>query len=183
MAIDYRTEPDYIEFLDGRAHPKVSPRDAHAVLQVELAHVLIVCGAREHGRVGSELDAVIGKRDGTKSKLIPDVSFAAFEQYVGLSDEDVDEPPFSPAIAIEVWSPGDSRDYVERKIQRYLATGSQLVLDVHPENRTVTAHTAAGSRVFRHGECFTNDAFPWFTFSLAELFSVVDVRPPNLRDG
>ena len=60
-------------------------------------------------RWATELDAVIGKRDGTKSKLIPDVSFAAREQYAGLSSADRSEPPFSPAIAIEVWSPGDSR--------------------------------------------------------------------------
>lgn len=33
MAIEYRTEPEYWEYLDGTVHPKVSPRQRHAVVQ------------------------------------------------------------------------------------------------------------------------------------------------------
>lgn len=181
MAIEYATNPLYIEYLDGEAHPKVSPRDAHGVLQAQLAYLLITCGARKHGRVATELDAVIGKRDGTTSKLIPDVSFARFEQYAGLSKRDIQEPPFSPAIAIEVWSPGDSREYLERKIARLLKTGSQLVLIVHPQEEKVEAHTGSGVQIFTRPSSFASELFPWFAFELDELFGVVDDLPERFR--
>ncbi len=172
MAIEYRTEPEYIEYLDGEAYPKVSPRWEHARVQLQMGHLLIACGANRHGQVGTEGDAVIGKRDGTKSKLIPDVSFILPEQQAGLSERDIDNPPFSPAIAIEIWSRGDSKEYLARKFARYLATGSQLVLDVRIGKRLVIAHTRAGVTTFGQGERFNSDAFPWFAFDIDELFSV-----------
>ena len=182
MAIEYRAEPAYCEWLDGEAHPKVSPRRVHGIVQFQVAHLLTTCGARQFGEIATEQDAVIGKRDGTKSKLIPDVSFSLFEQFRGLSEHDIDEPPFSPAIAIEIWSRGDSRAYLDRKIERFLKTGSQLVLDVHPMNRTVTAHTAGGASTFAPGERFTSETFPWFAFDVDELFSVIDVLPKRVRE-
>jgi len=108
MAIEYATNPLYIEYLDGAAYPKVSPRRAHAWVQAQLAHLLIACGGNRYGEVATELDAAVGKRDGTRSKLIPDVSFVQPEQNVDLSKKDREIPPFSPAIAIEIWSRGDS---------------------------------------------------------------------------
>jgi Uma2 family endonuclease len=170
MAIEYRTEPEYCEWLDGEAHPKVSPRDAHGRAQARLAHFLFRSGAERYGSVATELDAVIEKRDGTKTKLIPDVSFVLAEQRAGLSKRDIEEPPYSPAIAIEVWSPGDTREYLQRKFRRFLATGSQLILDVRIKQGTVTATTADGSRVFEIGETFSTERFPWLTFTLEELF-------------
>ncbi len=173
MAIEYRTEPEFIEYLDGEAHPKVSPRWEHAKVQAQLSFLLIACGAHRYGEVGTEADAAIGKRDGTTSKLIPDVSFILPEQQAGLSAKERDIPPFSPAIAVEVWSRGDSQEYLQRKFARYLATGSQLVLDVRIEARTLTAYTHAGIASFAAGERFTNAIFPWFAFDIDELFSVV----------
>lgn len=174
MAIQYRTEPECCEWLDGKAFPKVSPRQAHALLQFQLGVLLVNAGARSHGKVGTELDAVIGKYDGTGNKLIPDVSFEARDQYIDLSEEDRDEPPYSPAIAAEVWSPGDSKEHLARKIERYLATGSQLVVVVYPEARLVESHTVNDTHQFAVGERFTNESFPWFAFDTAELFNVLD---------
>lgn len=173
MAIEYRTEPEYIEYLDGEAHPKVSPRKVHGKVQVQLAHLLLGCGAGRRGEVGVEVDAAVGKRDGTRSKLVPDVSFILPEQLLGLSTRDQEIPPFSPAIAGEIWSRGDSKEYLARKVARYLATGSQLVLDARIEKRQVIAHTHAGITVFGLGERFTNEIYPWFAFEIDELFSVV----------
>jgi Uma2 family endonuclease len=142
-------------------------------VQLRIGYLLIATGAERYGQVGTEGDAAIGKRDGTRSKLIPDVSFILPAQQVGLSKKDLDIPPFSPAIAIEVWSRGDTKEYLARKFARYLATGSQLVLDVRIEKRQVIAHTHADVTVCGAGERFTNAIFPWFAFDVDELFSVV----------
>jgi Uma2 family endonuclease len=169
MAVEYRTEPDYIEYLDGEAHPKVSPRNAHGRVQLQLGSILIACGARRYGSVATEADAVVSKR----TKLIPDVSFVTFEQERSVSGPQAEEPPYAPAIAIEVWSRGDSEDYLQRKFARYLSEGSQLVLDVRIETRTILAHTAMGVRTYSEHETFECEAFPWFTFPVRDVFSVL----------
>ena len=127
--------------------------------------------------IATEGDAALGKLDGTETKLIPDVSFFFPERFAGLSYEDQDEPPFSPDIAIEVRSRGDSQSYLERKIARYLSTGAALVLDVDFRSRTIDAYTASGHTHFSTEQRFTNEPFPWFTFDVADVFRVLDGLP------
>jgi Uma2 family endonuclease len=107
MQIEYRTEPEFVEYVDGEAHPKVSPRVRHGTIQAELVSILKQC-AGTRGIIATEGDAAIGKLDGAKTKLIPDVSFFYPGRFIGRSYDDQDEPPFSPDIAIEVRSRGDS---------------------------------------------------------------------------
>jgi Uma2 family endonuclease len=178
MAIEYRTEPEYIEYLDGRPHPKVSPRHEHAFVQLRIARILEDC-AGERGQVATELDAIVGKIDGTRSKLIPDVSYVSFEQSDRYSDAELDEPPFAPEIAVEVHSIGDTNAYLEDKIARYLATGSLLVLDVRPRTRSITAHAAGDVRTFAESDVFSHPAVPWLTFALRDVFSVLDRKRPS----
>lgn len=176
MAIEYRTEPEYWEYLDGECHPKVSPRVKHGAVQARLAMILERTADRAH-LVSVETDAALGKRDGTKTKLIPDVSFFYPDRFRGLSAEDIDEPPFSPEIAIEVRSRGDSMAYLQRKIARYLATGALLVLDVNFHKRTIDAYTAAGHTHFEESDRFTNEPLPWFTFDVSEVFEPINPLP------
>ena len=177
MAIEYRTEPEYIEYLDGERHPKVSPRSAHSVLAAQLVLILADCGARAHGTVLVEGDAVVRQSGGKRTKLVPDVSFMTRQQLEGLHGRDAQYPPVGPSIAIEIWSPGDSEGYLARKIERYLGTGSHLVLDVRIDARTVAAFTAAGARTFTEHDRFENAPFPWFSFEVREVFSVLDELP------
>jgi len=173
MAVEYRTEPEYIEYLDGKAYPKVSPRHAHAVVQARLALIVSRC-AGDRGAVGTELDALVGKVDGTRSKLIPDLSFVSRERIRIMYEQHQSAPPFAPDIAIEVRSPGDRPAYLTRKIARYLATGSILVLDVQPKTRTIVAHDTDRVLTSGPGETFAIDTVPWLTFPVDEVFSVLD---------
>ncbi|HEY5341287.1 MAG TPA: Uma2 family endonuclease [Candidatus Aquilonibacter sp.] len=176
MEIEYRTEPEFIEYLDGEAHPKVSPRVRHGTTQARIVS-LFEQTAAGRGIIAVEGDAAIGKLDGTQTKLIPDVSFFYPDRFAGLSYDDQDEPPFSPDIAIEVRSRGDAPAYVRRKIARYLETGARLVLDVDFRARTIDAYTTAGHTHFTQDERFANEPFPWFTFTVRDVFSVLDGLP------
>ncbi len=176
MAIEYRTEPEYIEYLDGAPYPKVSPRHEHGFLQFRIARILEDC-AGDRGQVATELDAVVGKLDGTRSKLIPDVSFVSYAQSEGYTAKELDEPPFAPEVAVEVWSRGDREAYLAKKIARYLATGSVLVLDLRPKTRTIVAHAAGDVRTFCEHETFAHPAVPWLRFPLRDLFNVLDRWP------
>lgn len=178
--IEYRTEPEFIEYLDGEAHPKVSPRLRHGATQAQMVSILRRSMPPD-GFIATEGDAAIGKLDGTKTKLIPDVSYLPVGRLAGLSYDDQDEPPFSPDIAIEVRSRGDSMEYLRRKIARYLATGSQLVMDVDFRKRAIDAYTSEGHTHFTEGETFVSDAFPWLRFEVRELFAVLDPLPDWLE--
>lgn len=177
MRVEYRTEPEYIEYLDGETHPKVSPRLPHGAVQARLAMFLQQTAPSPH-IIATEGDAAVDNSKERRTKLIPDISFYWPHRFKSLPREQQEEPPFSPEIAIEVRSRGDKQSYVKRKIDRYFATGSQLVLDVDFHKRTITAYTADGTITrFEEHERFTSAAFPWFTFELRDLFSVLDPIP------
>ena len=177
MRIEYRTEPEYIEYLDGQAHPKVSPRIPHGAVQAELAMILRATAPSPH-IIATEGDAAVNNDKARRTKLIPDISFYWPDRFKGLPREQQEEPPFSPEIAIEVRSRGDRQSYLDRKIERYFATGSQLVLDVDFRKRTIVAYMPNGTtKRFGEHDRFTNERFPWFTFELRDLFSVLDAIP------
>lgn len=173
MAIEYRTEPEYQEYLDGVRYPKVSPRNRHGLIQAELC--AIVRGlASGLGTVSVETDAILKRYGPARTKLIPDVSFISNAQYDAHPRSDWDEPPFSPEIAIEVKSPGDGAAYLRAKFARYLQTGSKLVLDVDPKKRTIVAHAIDEVRSFADGDTFEHPAVPWLRFPLRDVFAILD---------
>lgn len=162
-----------IEYLDGVAYPKMSPKYDHGLVQGALIEVLRRVG-RGYGTVIPELRCRIGSVDGTHTEFLPDVSFISVEQKAALSQADLQEPPFAPHVAVEVRSPSDRRGYRDGKIARYLATGSALVLDVDPTERAIHAHTRNGMRTYAEGERFAHDAVGWLSFDVAYIFADLD---------
>jgi len=174
MAIEYRTEPEYWEYLDGEVHPKVSPRQRHAVVQTALAAIVRELG-RTHGQVGTEWDVWLPDRE-KLTKFIPDVSFFSFERLRAMNEEDREFPPCAPDIAVEVLSPGDSRAYLMKKITLYLSHGSLVVLDVDPLERTIAVHDCSGStKLLRESDRFEHPDVAWLAFDVREAFADLDI--------
>jgi Uma2 family endonuclease len=148
----------------------VSPKLTHGLVQGALLRILYRC-AGKRGRVAAELDVHPGRVDASETKFVPDVAYVSMERLRALSAEDREEPPFSPDIAVEVWSPTNDRRYLDRKIARYLATGAVLVLDVNPYARTIVAHHESAMRTYEAGERFEHPAIPWLRFDVAEAFA------------
>ena len=171
MAFETMVDPPEIEYLDGRAYPKVSPKLRHSLVQGAMVRILHRTGGGR-GCVAPELDVYPG--GGTATKFVPDIAYITTERLKALSPAQRDDPPFSPDIAVEVWSPSNDRSYLETKIARYLATGSLLVLDVNPNARTVSAHDASSVRTYESGEMFEHPAIPWLRFEVAETFADLD---------
>lgn len=173
MAIEYRTDPEYWERLDGVDYPKVSPKTTHALVQGAFAALLreLVVG---RGLCGTEWRFRIGSADGTDSWLVPDIAYVRMERMSLLPPAKREEPPFAPDIAIEVRSPSHRSQLAERKIARYLNAGSLLVLDVDPEMRAIYAHDALGMRPFASGMLFEHRALPWLRFDVAAIFRDLD---------
>lgn len=173
MAIEYRTEPEYWEFLDGDVHPKVSPRQRHAVVQVTLATIIRAQG-RGRGQSGTEWDVWLPDRE-KLTKFIPDVSFFSFDRLRAMSEEDRQFPPCAPDIAVEVLSPGDKRAYLDRKIALYLSHGSLVVLDVDPLERTIGVCDRNGTALLQDDDRFEHPAVPWLCFAVREAFEDLDI--------
>jgi Uma2 family endonuclease len=163
------SEAPVAEYLDGRRYRKVSPRSSHSRVQGLLCQILNRCGS-ECGIAGPEWDFKIGIVDATNSLLVPDVAFVTFERLMAVDADQREELPIAPDIAAEVWSPKNSRAFLNRKIARYLACGTQLVLDVHPVRRTITAHALDGVRTYTEHDSFEHPSVPWLHFDVADAF-------------
>jgi Uma2 family endonuclease len=162
-----------IEYLDGRAHQKMSPKTAHAWVQSALGAIIRMC-AHGHGKSGSEWRFRPGEVDGTVTQFVPDITFVSKARLEDLRGLDIEEPPFSPDIAVEIRSPGDNLPYLRQKIERYLATGSVLVLDVDPKARRILAYSADGVREYDNDALFEHGALPWLRFKVHDAFEDLD---------
>jgi Uma2 family endonuclease len=173
MPVEYRTEPEYWEYLDGEVHPKVSPRQRHAVVQTTLPSIIRVAAAGR-GQVGTEWDIWLPDHENL-TKFIPDVSFFSFERLREMGERDAEFPPCAPDIAAEVWSPGDNRAYLEKKISLYLSHGSLVVLDVDFLTRAIRVHDKNAIYVLREMERFAHPLVPWLAFDVREVFLDLDI--------
>jgi Uma2 family endonuclease len=168
------SEAPVVEYLDGQRRRKVSPRSKHARVQAQMSKIIDRCGSA-FGLVGTEWDFRVGLVDDSESFLVPDVAFITFERVRALAREDRDQPPIAPDIAVEVWSPTNDRPFLDRKIAKYLKTGSLVVLDVDPRSRTIVVHSASDVRRFIDGERFTHPALPWLDFDVEEAFRGIEL--------
>ena len=65
-----------------------------------------------------------------------------------------------PGLAVEVLSPDDRPGDVRAKVEEYLVRGVALVLVVHPDERSVTAHRALAPQVVARAD---DDLSTWVT--------------------
>jgi Uma2 family endonuclease len=168
------TKPE-TEWILGRAVRKVSPFRTHALLQSTVSGALQAWADRR-GDVGTEWRFRPAPEGEIRRPLVPDVSYVSDARLAELEGSDLEAPPFSPDVAVEVLSAGDRARNVEHKIAVYLATGSSLVIIVDPRDRSVRLHDARGVRVLRGDDVIAHPAMPSFSLALPALFAPVDRR-------
>lgn len=79
---------------------------------------------------------MFSKAGGLKDSFVPDVSFIRVENL--LPDFDPHKPyPGIPDLAVEVVSPNDEADVLQRKIRTYLEKGTEQVWVMYPGTREV----------------------------------------------
>jgi Uma2 family endonuclease len=164
-------EKPYIEILDGRRVPKVSPKRVHALLQWRLA-ARIQELAGDRGDVGTEWRCWLGGGE-KPTTLVPDVAFVANDRLAALEPAKREEPPFAPDVAIEIRSPGDRKARVEWKMRAYLAHGSLVAMDVLPDTREIRVFALDGVRVYHEGERFASRELPWLAFDVSAVFAPI----------
>lgn len=132
------TEPE-TEWVRGRPLQKVSPQRDHSRLQSALFTQLDRWVA-ERGDVGPEWRFRVAPPGEVRRPLVPDIAYVSNDRLRALSDEELQEPPPAPDVAVEILSPGDGRPDVDDKIVTCLRAGSSLVIVVDPGERVVELH-------------------------------------------
>jgi Uma2 family endonuclease len=169
-----QTKPE-TEWILGRPVRKVSPFRTHALLQATLS-TAFAAWAAERGDVGTEWRFRPAPTGEIRRPLVPDVSYVSDARLAGLDGHDLEAPPFSPDVAVEIRSPEDRARNLEHKIAVYLATGSMLVIVVDPRDRSVRLHDARGIHVLHGDDVIEHPAIPGFSFTLPALFAPLDRR-------
>ena len=103
--------------------------------------------------------------------IIPDVAFMR-EERIPPTEERGDWGRIPPDVVVEVRSPSNTRQEIERKLAVYLAAGVPLVWIADTRHETATAYTQDGRvRVYRVGEDLDGgEVLPGFRVPVAEFF-------------
>ena len=173
MAIAIPEAKPAFELIDERLTQKVSPPYDHARLQYNLAYRIGVW-AKNRGRVGTEWRFYLDMPEPGRNSLVPDVAYLSYDRLSRDEREAAQEPRMAPNLAVEILSPSDWRSQVDRKIGLYLAAGTDLVMVVDAEERTLTVYDRLGADVFREGDVVEHRALPELRLALTELFASLD---------
>jgi Uma2 family endonuclease len=104
---------------------------------------------------------------------IPDVSFISWQKVPDRLIPRVPMLGFAPDLAVEVLSPGNTPQEMERKLQDYFAAGVRLVWYINPANRTVEVFTGVTTSTLLHeDESLSGEpVLPGFLLPLRDLFA------------
>ena len=114
----------------------------------------------------------------TKTTLrAPDVSFIARDQLPGNRVPDHGYVDVAPALAAEIFSPGNTQREMEQKRSDFFAAGTQLFWIVYPDRQEVEVSTGpeTHSTVDRNGTLDGGELLPGFSLKVAELFADLDL--------
>jgi Uma2 family endonuclease len=155
------------ELVDGELIPMSGNTLMHILIRDVLARWLAAfVEERQLGWVVTEMEY-----DFDGNVHAPDISFFGAAKKV-LADLHKRVQKFVPDLAIEVVSENDTYSSLKRKKERYLASGTQEVWIVSPEDRQVEIHTQHCVRVLRGEEELATDLIPGFRISVRRLFDL-----------
>lgn len=160
-------EGKLLELDEGELRPMSPGRPRHNRVRDWLARRLTE--VVEQGNLG-EIFVETEFRLASDTVRIPDAAFVRTEQ---VKQIDPDLPiDGAPALAIEVVSPTDLAEDLARKIDQYLAAGTEAVWVLYPKVREVHTYQGRGtSRTLGDGELLEDAGLlPGFSVQVSHLF-------------
>lgn len=166
----------YLEWVDNRIRPKVSPTPLHAWAQGNFDTALRAwANAGALGFVGPEVRFQIQPPGEVRRTLVPDVAYVSFER-IGVEElKSSRSLRVAPDAVVEIKSPDDSQDELDDKVRVYLAAGTRVVFLVDPEKRTVLAADDSGVHDLSAG-LVAHETLPGFSMDPATLFDFPAAR-------
>jgi Uma2 family endonuclease len=150
---------------DGQVSQKMSPESRHSRLQKWF--VVRITNYAEPRHLGEALPELRVNTGG--ASLVPDVAF-----YRPGRVPPTGYPTAAPELAIEIASPGQSRDELAEKCRWYVDQGSTLALLVDPEDRSISAFSAGQTQTLRGADLLpVESVLPGLELSVDEIFSAL----------
>jgi len=166
----------YLEWVNNRILPKVSPDRRHALAQRRFAAALgNWADDLRVGEVGTEWRFQVKPAGEIRRSLIPDVAYVSYRR---IALEELDQtlaPAISPDVVVEIRSPDDRQEDIDEKVRVYLAAGTSAVFLVDPRDRSVLVVDDAGERDLSAGP-IVHDALPGFSLDPSRLFDFSKMR-------
>jgi len=158
--------PGKRELLDGEILEMPPGKRRHAKIQKRIHARLEPYALEWHfGEVYTEVGFKLADRHWVQ----PDVSLVSPEQ-----DEAGDQEGYfegAPRLAIEVISPANTAESVDRKIEKYFAYGGEEVWVFYPKTRRVWLYRRNEPTAIEHKEVLTSIMFPDWKLNLSEIFA------------
>ncbi len=171
-------QPDYrdkrLELIKGRLIEMSPAGWEHSNLAYRIGFLLgTFVESRSLGVLtGADGGYLLHSGTGSDTMFAPDVGFVSADRVPegGLSAK---YAPFAPDLAVEVVSPNDTLPEVEEKIDEYLRAGTQMVIVVHPKNRTIYVYTPHSTRRLTLDDTLDGgDVLPGFSVTVRQIFKL-----------
>ncbi|MDE2820011.1 MAG: Uma2 family endonuclease [Chloroflexota bacterium] len=169
-------QPEYadrvLELVEGEIVEMSRPSRKHGLITMRLA-VKIAIHVAEHdlGEVPAAETGFVLERHPAGRDTVRGIDIAF------ISNSRVPDPPEStwyemgPDLAVEVISPNNKTSDTHLKVMQLLNAGTRLIWLVHPETRTVVAHTAEGAVTLREDNTLSGGAvLPGFELRVGDIF-------------
>jgi Uma2 family endonuclease len=116
-----------------------------------------------------------------KQLRAPDVSFVRRDQRPGGRLLDTGYPSTAPALAVEVFSPGNTQGEIEQKRDDFFAAGTELFWIVYPDRQGIEVSTGPRDhRIFGRDDLLDGGTvLPGFSIKVADLFTNIDLGDPD----
>ena len=167
----------YCELIDGVLLEKEMSFQASRIAAKIITRLNVFIEPRNLGIVAGEqgfLRLTTGRVRG------PDVSFIAWDRLPGGREPEAKVPNLAPTLAVEVISPGNTREEMDDKRDDYFRSGVALVWYVYPLRREVHVFTSPDAVAVLSATATLDSAtamldggtvLPGFTLPLADLFA------------
>jgi Uma2 family endonuclease len=168
------------EFIDGLLVQKMSPYGLHARVQRIVAAALgDWADEKGRGRVGTEWDFDLAPPGERSNRLVPDVAYLSYERVGYEDDAGAQVPTVAPNVVVEVLSQGQMWENQERRVDIFIACGTELVVLVDPREETAWLADRCRTWELHRGDAIEHPALPGFSLALARCFD--KVPPGGLR--
>ena len=166
-------EDRIVELVEGEIVDMPFPNPIHAAVLITLSTAMnIFVKEKGMGRViGGDAPVVLESNpEGRDTVRGLDIAYISSERLPGR----LPRKPLrvAPDLAVEVISPSNKAEDIEKKIQQLLGAGTSLVWIVYPDLQCVAAHTIDGSVTLVESEILTGgNVLPGFEIPVSEIFS------------
>ena len=180
------TEQDVIDIHDeeGRLFELVDGVLVEKTMGYQEAYLALLIGRLIGEFVDSRNLGLVAGADGMARLApglirIPDVSFVGWDRLPGRKVPKTPMLNLAPHLAVEVLSPLNTKQEMDRKLAEYFASGVLAVWYVDPSARTVTVYSSPGkSVVLAENETLPGgDLLPGLSIRLTDLFAKLDPSP------